>query len=510
MPSANLHAEGSIIAGRYAIVRLLGRGGMGAVYEARNTVTGRAVALKIPRDDLARDEAFRGRFLREARAASALSHPNVIDVLDIAVDADETPVLVMELLQGAALSDLLAQQGKLPLGEAAACLVPIFDALAAAHDKGIIHRDLKPENIFIAEQVGGQRVPKLLDFGIAKLSEGSAVGASASATATGAMLGTPYYMAPEQVSGRRDLDQRADVWAAGAVAYECLSGRRPFSGDNFGQIFVGILQTEPTRLAELVPDLPPEIDACVHHALSRDRDARASTVHELRDALAAHATPLYPGALSASYRPPPGARTPIVITSPASAISGAGAATEGMAATVAAPSDPPAPPDPRTDPTLAVLEPKLPVLAKSTGTLSGSSTEAPTLPRRKRRTALAAAAALLAISAAVFFAAGFRLSSNEMPAPSPAALPSTPLLTVTASAPPPASAPAPAPSASLGAPSVERAPPPASAPAPLPSARPGGSSPLAKRPPLASAAPAPAAVTAPPTGPGGLIRDPSY
>ena len=283
-----LLTAGTIIAERYVTVTLLGRGGMGAIYEATNLVTGRGVALKIPRAELVSSAVFRARFLREARAASVLSHPNVIDVLDVVVHGDQTPVIVMELLRGQSLAELLATNGRLSLAEAATHLVPILDALGLAHERGIVHRDFKPENIFLAEEPGGGTTPKLLDFGIAKLAPGSDVAPEAAGTATGAMLGTPYYMAPEQVSGVRDIDARADVWAAGAVVYECLAGRRIFSGENFGQIFVAIVQTSPPALETLIEGLPSPVTAAVHAALTRDRAERPAGVRGLIDALAPH------------------------------------------------------------------------------------------------------------------------------------------------------------------------------------------------------------------------------
>jgi serine/threonine-protein kinase len=284
-----MSGEGRIVAERYRIVRPLGEGAMGSVHEAVNLATGREVALKVPHPQLVADPSFRRRFLREVRAASRLRHPNVIDVLDIVEDADGSPVAVMELLQGHSLARLLAAHRRLGLAETAAIVTPALKALHEAHEASIVHRDLKPENVFVAKSPDGSIQPKLLDFGVAKVLDGVGEGAAAPATRTGAMIGTPYYMSPEQVAARKDIDRRADVWAAGVLVYECLAGTRPFHGETFLQVFDAIARSEPKSLAEAVPGLPAEVCDAVAGALVRDRDERARTLLPLIEALEPHA-----------------------------------------------------------------------------------------------------------------------------------------------------------------------------------------------------------------------------
>ncbi|HEU4533914.1 MAG TPA: serine/threonine-protein kinase, partial [Polyangiaceae bacterium] len=227
-PPAFAPAPGEVVGGRYRLERLLGSGGMGAVWAATHLVTRRAVALKMLRAlDGARPEERR-RLLREAQAASAVEHPNVVRVLD-AFEADGAPALVMDLLTGESLAQRLAREGRLSLGEAAVVLRPVVAAVAAAHRAGVVHRDLKPANVFLAAGSGGGPDVRVLDFGVAKLLERPGGDAhSGSLTRTGEVVGTPFYMSPEQFYGEPDVDPRADVWALGVVLYECLAGRRPF------------------------------------------------------------------------------------------------------------------------------------------------------------------------------------------------------------------------------------------------------------------------------------------
>lgn len=215
--------EGAVI-GRYRVVRQIGKGGMGAVYEAVHCVTGRGVALKILLREFADSEVAVGRFMREARAASTIDHPHAIQVTDVFQDEGHLPVIVMELLAGENLAERIHRVGKLTVEEVAATMVPVLGALAAAHAKGIVHRDLKPDNIFLSEREGTTQ-PKVLDFGIAKVLK-DATGESAHLTGTGSLLGTPHYMSPEQVSGKQDLDHRSDIWSIGIILFEAFPARR--------------------------------------------------------------------------------------------------------------------------------------------------------------------------------------------------------------------------------------------------------------------------------------------
>lgn len=270
--------HGSVIAGRYRLNRLLGRGGMGVVWEATHLVTQRVAALKLLHGPLNTRPDMRRRLLREARAASTVVHPNVVEVLDLFELEDGTPVLVMTLLRGETLGSKLQRDGSLSLEATCELMLPVISAVGTAHALGVVHRDLKPENIFLAELNGARHV-KVLDFGIAKLS-GSDDGEALPLTVTGATLGTPCYMAPEQGFGEPDVDHRADIWSLGAILYECLSGGRPVEGDSLGQVLKRFMTQGITPLEVVVPDLPSPVAALITSMLSRDARNRPSDLRE--------------------------------------------------------------------------------------------------------------------------------------------------------------------------------------------------------------------------------------
>jgi hypothetical protein len=279
-------APGQVLAKRYRLEEQLGQGGMGVVWAATHLLTGGRVAIKCllrPGDP---DTELRRRFLREARAATAVDHPNVVRVFDVIELEDETPIIVMELLSGETLRGKLDREGKQPLREASALLAPVAAAVATAHDLGIVHRDLKPENIVVARNATGGDVVKVLDFGIAKLVGASEGPETESITAEGSTLGTPCYMAPEQTLGQKDVDHRADIWALGVILYESLAGTRPLRGSTIGQIVMA-LTTEGIRpLDQVVPTLPPEATALVMRMLQREREARQRDTWEVHEVLA--------------------------------------------------------------------------------------------------------------------------------------------------------------------------------------------------------------------------------
>jgi len=288
-------SPGDVLARSYVLEARLGEGGMGEVWRAKRAADGVAVAVKVLRGDLAADEGARKRFLREARAAMAVRHPNVVAMLDVHEDAD-TPFLVMELLAGETLGKRLRRKGALGVAETAAVLLPVFDAVEAAHAAGIVHRDLKPENIFLAREAGGVRVC-VLDFGIAKRVEkltqplGADAGeTTATAATTGSMVGTPYYMAPEQALGERDVDGRADLWSLGIILYECLSGRRPTEASTLGGVLKILVTGAIPPLAEVVPALDPDLADEVMDLLRADRETRATSLGALRTSLEALGT----------------------------------------------------------------------------------------------------------------------------------------------------------------------------------------------------------------------------
>ncbi len=280
-------STGEMVGERYQTEALIGQGGMGAVFRARDLRTGRSVALKILYAEYAADAGWRRRFMREARAAAAIGHPNIVDVLDVDVEGP-VPYLAMELLEGETLGQLLTRERTLSLGAAAAYLIPVCAAVHAGHQAGIVHRDLKPENVFLAVR-DERRVPYVLDFGIAKVSPlGMPNDTAGAPTQTGAVLGTPHFMSPEQMLNDEEVDARADVWALGVVLFFMLTGERPYAGFNLAQILKSVLTSTHTRLDELRPDLPADVVELVHACLAPKKQARPTGVDQLAAVLAPH------------------------------------------------------------------------------------------------------------------------------------------------------------------------------------------------------------------------------
>jgi hypothetical protein len=292
--------------GSYTIHRELGRGGMGAVYVGGHALLGRQAAIKVLLPELSREQAIVQRFFNEARAATAIKHPGIVEIYDFGFAADGSAYIVMELLVGEPLADRL-RRGRLPAVVAAHLTRQTAVALGAAHQAGIVHRDLKPDNIYLvpdAETAIGERV-KLLDFGIAKLGDAGA-GALAR-TSAGTILGTPYYMAPEQCRGDTALDHRADLYALGCVLYEMLAGRPPFTGEAAGAILGAHLHVAPTPLRHLAPDAPPELESLVMRLLAKEPAARPPSADAVAAELAAFGQRAgQPSGAFAAAAPPPG------------------------------------------------------------------------------------------------------------------------------------------------------------------------------------------------------------
>lgn len=276
--------------GRYQVVKKLGSGSMGAVYEAEDRELKRRVALKIVRPDGRGDDAhLRLRLLREARTASAVQHPHVVTVHDVLTLSDGSPVMVMDLLEGEPLRARLARDGCLSVEEALKLGDALLSALEAAHALGVVHRDLKPDNIFLVEPDAEVRI---VDFGIAKLTalDGPAA-ETAGLTETGMLVGTPHYMAPEQAFADDVIDERADLWAVGVILYECMSGRRPIEGHSVGQVLRRLAHLKIEPLGEIAPHVPATLGALVMSLLCEHDDRPASAAIVRRALSRCDATP---------------------------------------------------------------------------------------------------------------------------------------------------------------------------------------------------------------------------
>ena len=275
-------SPGDVIAGKYRLTEELGRGSMGVVYGATHDVTGKRVAVKVLFPAMAASDVAAERFLREAKAACRIEHPNVVNVYDAGRDGERL-FLVMELLRGEPLSAVL-ERGPQDPERFIEDFMPVLRGVAAAHAVGVVHRDLKPENIFMtAGRIGYDGDPKVLDFGISKLSGTSA--RSTPITMDGTIMGTPYYMAPEQILSSKSVDERADVYSLGVILYQAITGDLPFNADNLHALFLKIASGKPRPARELRPDIDPELERVLMRALATDPTKRYQTVESLAFAL---------------------------------------------------------------------------------------------------------------------------------------------------------------------------------------------------------------------------------
>jgi serine/threonine-protein kinase len=276
-------SPGQIYGDGYRIVRLLGEGSMGAVYEAENPRIHRRVALKTLHAALSMRPDVVQRFEREAQAAGRIGSPHIVEVLDVGELPDRSRFLVMEMLDGTTLAERIRARGRLHAAEAAPIVHELLSALAAAHHAGIVHRDLKPANVFLMRQHAGRAdFVKLLDFGVSKFD---VLGQDASMTRTGAVLGTPYYMSPEQAKGSREVDARSDLYAAGVILYECVTGQVPFFAETFNELIFKIVLEAPLPAESFVPDLDPHFAAILRRAMARDAGERFQSALEFQHAL---------------------------------------------------------------------------------------------------------------------------------------------------------------------------------------------------------------------------------
>jgi serine/threonine-protein kinase len=278
---AQRYVEGSVVAQKYRLVRVLGEGGMGAVWVAQNLTLGVQVALKLIRSEMeGRVDGLSERLLTEARAAAAIGHPAIIQVFDFGLTEHREPFIAMELLRGESLAQMLKRRGRVAAGRAVRTLLPVIEALVVANRRGIVHRDLKPDNIFLAQQANRVQ-PKVLDFGIAKLSQGF----SANLTCEGTVLGSPAYMSPEQARGESDVDFRTDMWGLCVVLYEMITGVHPFTGANWHGLMWAIMEGKPKSFADHGIE-EPALWEILSRGLAKEREQRFGSMFDLGRALA--------------------------------------------------------------------------------------------------------------------------------------------------------------------------------------------------------------------------------
>lgn len=271
---------GQLIASKYRLERLLGAGGMGAVYAATHEFTKRKVAVKLMHEGFAASSSFAERFIREAQAPSAIGHPGIVEVLDGGFDEGGALYLVLEMLQGETLGDI---EPPLDVPELVDAVVQLLEALGAAHKAGFVHRDIKPDNVFVTRDSAGRRKVKLLDFGVAGLRESAE---NNQLTQTGTILGTPTFMSPEQAKGER-VDQRSDLWAVGAILYEALAGRAPYEAETYNAVIVSIVTREHVPLERVRPDLPRALLEVIERGLRKDTSVRWQSAEQMAKALRA-------------------------------------------------------------------------------------------------------------------------------------------------------------------------------------------------------------------------------
>lgn len=369
------------------------------MWAATHAVTGRAFALKVLVERRARDDSAKKRLLREAKAACATKHPAILPIDDVIELEDGSHALVMDLLSGESLRARLEREGRIAPATVRALFAPVVEALEAAHAAGVVHRDLKPDNLFV---VDGKEM-RILDFGVAKVETEDAPGL----TSTGAMLGTPYYMAPEQAFGEDCIDAQADVWSLGVVLFECLSGTRPTQGANLGQVLKLMNSGTLPRLQSLAPETPAALAEVVDRMLSKERAARPS-LREVEEALLAPDDTVIRGVASSLPGPAaaaaPSRRMLWAIAPVLLLVAGGGYLASLRTAGIG-------PATPAAAPTFATLASALP----------SSSVDAPVAAAPTARPTAAPASTALAASTAV--APGLRRLAVVEPAPKPVAEP---------------------------------------------------------------------------------------
>lgn len=276
---------GEILDGRYHLVRRLGSGGMGTIWEAMELASSRRVVIKALHDHLSEEDDLVTRFLREAQVAlESQFSAHILEVLDVANPPDRGPYLVMEYLEGEDLARILIRERTLEIWRAADLVIQSCYALAEIHSRGIVHRDIKPENIFITRLPSGSEWVKLLDFGVAKFKETNDL-RTEPLTCAGCTLGTPHYMSPEQVRASPDIDHRTDIYSMGVVLYEVLTGRRPYVGEDIGEVMDRVRQGGPVQPRYLRPEVSNALEDVVLRAMASNPDERFQDMFELASSL---------------------------------------------------------------------------------------------------------------------------------------------------------------------------------------------------------------------------------
>ncbi len=278
---------GMVLQDRYRIIRKLGEGGMGAVYEGEHVLIKRRVAIKCLHSQFAQSGEIVARFHREALAATSVGNEHIIEVTDMGRFPDGAVFMVLEFLAGHDFAHEIEKVGPMPVGRVAHVCAQVCEALGAAHEKGIVHRDLKPENVFLIQRGGDPDFVKVLDFGISKFKDSGEGGGGGnySMTRTGMAMGTPYYMAPEQAHGHKDLDHRVDIYALGVLMFRALTGALPFDDDSYAMLVVKICTQPPPSVRQYRPDVPPQFEAIIMKMLAKDKNARFPDCASARAAL---------------------------------------------------------------------------------------------------------------------------------------------------------------------------------------------------------------------------------
>jgi serine/threonine protein kinase len=424
--------EGDLLAGKYRVEKVLGFGGMGVVVSAFRGDLEQRVAVKFLSQAAAERPDAAERFRREARAAAKIRSEHVARVLDVGTLDTGLPYMVMEFLEGNDIADELRRLERLPISDAVEFILQAIEALAEAHAAGVVHRDLKPGNLFLAHRADGSRRVKVLDFGISKALSGTSV-EELSLTKTAALIGSPLYMAPEQMRSAKDVDTRADIWSLGAMLYEMLTGQPPYTGESIPQLCAALLHDDPIPLRQHRPEIPEGLEYAVLRCLMKDRSQRFPTVYDLGRAL-------LPFAHADSHIHVERAERVLGVTDVT--MSGMAAATERTSMPMVSRPVASMPVTPLTSTPAAVMQPIEPTVNSW-----GQSGMAPPPKRRGALIAVAGLAALLAAAGGLWAARGSSpqepqapastsapepLKAENKPAPAPVAI--APLPSITAAA----------------------------------------------------------------------------